>query len=894
MHILNLKLENVKGHAASEFDFTDGINAIVGQNGVGKSTLLEAIGCALFGALAYNQRDFIREGEKTAAITVTVQSGFDDRRYEVVRRMGGSNQYYVYDPELDARICEGTTDVQAFLREHMKVEPNTDLQTLFNDAVGVPQGTLTAAFALSPTKRRPTFDKLLQVEEYDQAYKKLADPLKRLKERIAEFDLKVMELATRLERLPQLQKSSAARQKEIAKAEKQQKKIDEQLQKTLTKRQKLDTIQQEVASAKTESARLQQQMESLQTQQATAEQTLAESEQAAELVKQNQAGHECYVAAQTEQRSLGAKQEARQKLEATCSQIERSIAQVQSRQELLAQQIEEAAAAAAVVQTLGPKVEKQTALEQKRNELQRQSIQLADAERTVATQQEQQRAAEAQKQSLEAQINAANTHREARTQAAADLTTMRQTLSESQQQRVQYEAEAKTIKEQTTLLEDAKTSDCPICEQALTATHRTKMFERNEKKLGGLRTSYKEKQQAESKAQKSIEELELQIQTLDAQLQRVPRPEEVERLAQQLAAAVASIQQRNEQIATLRAANATLAETEAELKQLGDPRQDAAVAQQKAAKKTQFEQEKAQTAKTLTAAQKELTTHQKELAQLASLDDKRAALMRTMQEHESAYQAVLANQNAANQLADRQAALKALQTQQKENAKQQKATAKTQEKLEKKFDAQAYDELVAAEQTQRAQKSTIGAQRSSLQAEEARDQAEIDSLLAYQTELETIEQKRAKVETEQAVLDMIRKLLREAGPHITQALIHQVSNGAEQIFGDLMQDYSRRLVWNDDYGISLEIDGRKRQFVQLSGGEQMSAALSVRLALLREMSSIDVAFFDEPTTNLDEMRRESLAKQIVEVKGFRQLFVISHDDTFEQSTENIIRVERSE
>jgi exonuclease SbcC len=107
-----------------------------------------------------------------------------------------------------------------------------------------------------------------------------------------------------------------------------------------------------------------------------------------------------------------------------------------------------------------------------------------------------------------------------------------------------------------------------------------------------------------------------------------------------------------------------------------------------------------------------------------------------------------------------------------------------------------------------------------------------------------------------------------------------------------MQDYSRSLAWNADYSISLEVDGRVRTFSQLSGGEQMSAALSVRLALLREMSSIDIAFFDEPTANLDEPRREALARQILNVRGFRQLFVISHDDTFEQATQNLIRVAR--
>jgi exonuclease SbcC len=70
----------------------------------------------------------------------------------------------------------------------------------------------------------------------------------------------------------------------------------------------------------------------------------------------------------------------------------------------------------------------------------------------------------------------------------------------------------------------------------------------------------------------------------------------------------------------------------------------------------------------------------------------------------------------------------------------------------------------------------------------------------------------------------------------------------------------------------------------------MAAALAVRLALLRETSTIDVAFFDEPTANLDGERRANLARQILNVKGFSQLFVISHDDTFEQDTDHVVRV----
>jgi len=123
-------------------------------------------------------------------------------------------------------------------------------------------------------------------------------------------------------------------------------------------------------------------------------------------------------------------------------------------------------------------------------------------------------------------------------------------------------------------------------------------------------------------------------------------------------------------------------------------------------------------------------------------------------------------------------------------------------------------------------------------------------------------------------------------------LMQQVSLEAARLFTDVMADHTARLRWEENYEIVLEKGGRDRSFQQLSGGEQMAAALSIRLALLHELTGIDVAFFDEPTSNLDDTRRDSLAEQIISVKGFSQLFVISHDDTFERATHHIVRVRK--
>jgi exonuclease SbcC len=43
---------------------------------------------------------------------------------------------------------------------------------------------------------------------------------------------------------------------------------------------------------------------------------------------------------------------------------------------------------------------------------------------------------------------------------------------------------------------------------------------------------------------------------------------------------------------------------------------------------------------------------------------------------------------------------------------------------------------------------------------------------------------------------------------------------------------------------------------------------------------------------MDELRRMNLADQIRRVRGFDQLIVISHDDTFEQGLDSLVRLNK--
>ena len=208
----------------------------------------------------------------------------------------------------------------------------------------------------------------------------------------------------------------------------------------------------------------------------------------------------------------------------------------------------------------------------------------------------------------------------------------------------------------------------------------------------------------------------------------------------------------------------------------------------------------------------------------------------------------------------------------------------------------AYD----AETHQRAQATLVQARdratQLATQLEHLREQ-----FIQLEAQLAALDKVRERMRDELAVrekavklheaADFIRDILNQAAPYITATWLLSISHEANQLFREITGRYDVTLSWKNDYEITLEEEGRDRPFANLSGGEQMAAALAVRLSLLRQLSEINIAFFDEPTTNMDEERRRNLAQQIGRIKTFQQLFVISHDDAFESFTDQVITLE---
>ena len=892
MLIRSLTLENVKSYERATIEFSPGTNAIVGPNGSGKTTILEAIGFALFDHLPYSQPDFVRAGQRTANVTVEFRSDYDERAYRVIRSCGG-NVYTVMDSELDMKICEGKADVMQFLRQHLGVERDTRTDDLFRNAVGVPQGSFTVSFLATPSARKAVFDPLLKVEEYRRAFERLREPLNLLRQRLNEREIEISRLEGELTRLPAAQAQADTLASLIGGAE-------TKLRDTQTELAAAEYSQQDMEAKRERQLELQRMTQMQGQVVAEQERTLAaagqrmkESEEAVTIVDANRAGHEAFRTAQQEQRSVNERRARRRGVEEERAAVQAGLTRAEAQEDAHMRALVEIAEAEKTAAELADAAAEQAAIEVELRDAQLQSDRLKEASarekrEQVAVNEDQARLDDLRKELAQArEIEASLEPLQERLEA------FQQTKSAEQANEARIHAEQETIREQGQRLRASETSPiCPICEQPLTADHRQRLLE-------GLRTRWAELSEASKGAAEAVREADegsvqarVTLRQREQTLRALPRPVAAESAERQLSESKARLTAASDAATALREAPHRLGQLQKKMKALGDPqrRRDAALQQARG-------RERAETALQVQRTEAErqrnaLAAFDERMAEFADLEAQAARIDSQLEKFRAADDLYRRHQTAAESLPRHRQevdeATSSLQAAQERLISGQEQLAASR----RDFDEERFQEVVAQVVEIRSRRVRLETDLGQWRERLTREEEEIAQLQVKARQLAVARSLHGRLKEQEELLRFLRSVVQEAGPHITKALVQQISYSANQLFGQIMEDYTRTLRWEEDYGIILEVDGRDRTFSQLSGGEQMSAALAVRLALLQEMSSIGVAFFDEPTTNLDETRRGALARQIVGVRGFEQLFIISHDDSFEQATEKLIRVEK--
>lgn len=882
LSIQQVRLKNFKSYEYASIDFGLGVTTICGSNGSGKSTLLEAIGFALFDSSHYSHTEMVRDGALSGEVTVTVRSGSDGRVYTVLRTCGERSQHQVQCA--GDVIVHGKKETMAWLATHIGAAPSTDLAALFDHAIGVPQGAITQAFLGTAAQRKALFDPLIGVSLYEHSWKAMREVDAVFRERLHAAQLQIAEnepmairhaaLTTQLQQMhgdirsgsdalihARAERDARARQfaqvKQLAEAD------------NITHHQ-LETGQMRAIELHDALTGLRSDIEH------TAQSVVhgAAYDREAGLYEQAQAAF-AKLSVSLDQSApipdIAAMQQA-----CMLSEAKLKLA------------VEQTAAVAAAAQTIEAMHDLASRWSDASSHSEQQASRLATMQRLARGYERSSKACDALEEQRLATQRALD---ELRDRTVVQREQARSILSHAEHRvaALQSMRHSETLmhwhEQQASLLASAI---CPVCGQAVAASDVLAS-------RATLQDAANTEQWAWYSAWREWEEMP------DAQF-----PDGQQESADNEQALQSTIVRMHSDV---RYSRDELVVMHAELDVAQEAYRASVQARDLLAKHAP-ERREYQTASHLASMGDETRAHEQGMRNTHRQQQVvLAKWLPLFEERERASGSRNAAAETMHRYASQHQAWREAQEAQSLAAEQQERAVRLRHELMvcmRNIDAQShalhYQSLLAARTALQDSEDAHTAAQLDVVAQDERmqwmvkasdeTQRDADSLVHSVSALHESQKTLQQTTMAKQQADAVRAIIRTMGPLIAQSVVQQISDAAHRLCCDMLEDSSVQLQWDETYAITMRQGGNRRQLQQMSGGEQIVAALSVRLALLQHISNIGIVCFDEPTIHLDTERRRQLAAHIKRIQGFEQILVISHDDSFEIATDNIIRIEK--
>jgi exonuclease SbcC len=925
MFVREVTLQNIKSYKNATVLFERGLTAIVGPNGSGKSTILEAIGYGLFGYMPHRpQVAFMRHGATEATVTVEFISPSDGRPYRVERTMRRSRSrstgtvsanttttVSLFDIELARSIDQPAAELEQWLALQLGVDGLNGPAEVFEHVIGVPQGRLTSDFLDSARLRKERFDPILRTSEFQQAVDRLRPLAQHYRDRRSELESSAANLEGQLAAEPQMHARLSDAKRLLRETRATHTEAKAELQALTATLATYQTHHKLLEKAELALAMALQRKDQAQTELESANAAARTSDEAAQIIDASRNGYLAHREAQQHIETLDAIEDqaltlARNK-DRKALVLEQATEDLAGTRRLVGPTVKATAPSDTSVNTEPLFQELRDRFQEIASELQEKEItaraSLVQANEDVRTAQR-----NAQREQSGAVVSCEEQRQklvalQTQISIATELPERQATLDTLRREQTRVTALMESDRHAQDLLLASGT--CPFLDSsclnleyvpdvssvfaARARTHKTHLasvepeLNQAEASLNEAMVAEQESHQA-SLIEERIAELEGAIASADAAMLVARNISKSISTANIDTLAEIAASSENDQASISNAATLAQIATRA--------------AQALATLATPHENSTA----VISAKFLGVSIHRKSMAraQLKETDQKLKLLSEplktlagartTVEKTTNAHAEYLRNETLAefrkarrNDLA--QAQQTAVDTDaDATTARDSVGVARTQ------YDPTTHANARQSRDTALGRSEQLGERFVRYQADADQLSADLDSLQLVRSEIEEVQAEITRVTQLEDRAEFIRSILREAGPHVTATMLSGISDTADEIYGDIIGSRAGRLQWAADYDIVLDHMNAERHFAQFSGGEQMSAALAVRLALLRDLLNLDIAFFDEPTQHLDAIRRENLAQQILAVRGFTQLVIISHDDTFERHIDNVLRV----
>ena len=171
MIFTKLKLRNFKSHENTVIKFDKGISVIVGENGAGKSTILEAISFALFKQHTGKKiDDLVRNNAQSMFVELEFDS--NGRKYKIIREKKSNLKSSLYKKTSSdgdyVHVCTGDKEVANEIRQILDIDSD-----LFLNAIYIRQGEIAELVDKSPAEKKLLIAKLLGIDSLEKSWKNL-------------------------------------------------------------------------------------------------------------------------------------------------------------------------------------------------------------------------------------------------------------------------------------------------------------------------------------------------------------------------------------------------------------------------------------------------------------------------------------------------------------------------------------------------------------------------------------------------------------------------------------------------------------------------------------------------------------------------------------------------
>lgn len=931
MKINRIYLENYRIHEKLEVEFDKGINLLLGENGKGKSSILEAIGYALFGSdLRGTQKDAIQYGKKSAKIQVEF-TGVDGEEYIVTRKLPGTTSIYrKSNPELE---LQGKEDR---IRELCGIRG--DIKDVYDNVIVAKQNEFISSFKATAKDREKTFDKVFNTEIYREIYDGYSKDVEgKYKNEIAIEENSIKSISEVMEDSQEVKEKLELEEEREKEFEKYLNNLSAELKEIKEKLNQISGTELKIEKINGEIRKSEEVLNNITLQEEKLKKQIEETILAKEIADKNIENHNEYIktseileSIKKEKKELDQIKEEQSNLEKSLVSLEKLRGDSNNQVNLWKNSIENLKVSCREkkdrVDFLQGEIEKKEKnlqvykVELEKNiplleELERFESDIENGEKTLNT-------FEVKLQEKESDLEIKKGQRDNLIKERLDEKIEEFKSIENDKKKIEGEIEKNITlgianKEAH---EKLKSSICPFLNENcknLSGKDINNFFLERRKRYVEIITDKKhqlEELEVKLKDKEKIvemktilnrlnHEIELKISEIKVDQAKFQRGEEKlknKKLEYENWKLINSIKNREEILAK---------NTQLETKIENENSEKDIIERDKIKNILNEDIERGKELKEKIEEKlleiKELSLKEKEIRD--SIEENKPALVKyqELSEEVEKYETLLNSLKESNELY-LENYKKALE---KESLEVEKERLKEKESQEEKVLETLRENLLKLEN------SIVSLNKGELekiQVEKDEKVAEIrEKLGGINGEIKNLNDKLAKIKEHENIIRDKKKSLEKLKMklELTKAFRERIKSMGKEVSKNMLKEIEilatenfrkitgrgEKVIWSnedkDKYSVYLSGDRGELRFEQLSGGEQVAVAISIRGAMSELFTESRFSIFDEPTNNLDSERRKSLADSIGEIlKNLEQSIIVTHDDTFREMAQKVIEL----